>query len=127
MPAVGGSIESISLDGRNFVVAADADSNRMLGGFTNEVQSNGDGSARTLKTRMPWSVDGLTASLDDDRGDQEFLQVLSDRTDNFPISIIYPSGAIYQGTGQIVDDISGGSQSATAPIKLSGPGRLTKQ
>ncbi len=45
MAAVGGSIESVTLDGRTFAVAADAEAQRKLGGFENEVQANGDGTA----------------------------------------------------------------------------------
>ena len=43
MPAVGGSIESVTLNGRPFPVAADAEAQRKLGGWENEVQANGDG------------------------------------------------------------------------------------
>ena len=59
MAAIGGSLESVSLDGREFPVAADAEVQRKLGGFENEVQASGDGSARMVKTRVPWSLDGL--------------------------------------------------------------------
>jgi hypothetical protein len=78
MGAVGGSIESVSLNGRNFAVAADAEAQRKLGGFENEVMANGDGTARLIKTRVPLSLDGLTVEVDDDRGDQEFLHDLTD-------------------------------------------------
>ena len=71
MAAVGGSIESVNLSGREFAVAADAEAQRKLGGFENEVQANGDGTARLIKTRVPLSLDGLTIEIDDDRGDQE--------------------------------------------------------
>jgi len=49
MAATGGSIESITMDGREFAVAADAESQRKLGGFENEVQANGNGTARIIK------------------------------------------------------------------------------
>lgn len=125
--SVGGSIESVALSGRTFAVAADADSNRDLGGFTNEVQSNGDGTARQIKTRKPWRIDGLSLSVDDTRGDHEFLQDLANRKSFFPVTVAYASGVIYQGTGQIVDELNLSSQSTTAPVTLSGPGKLTKQ
>lgn len=127
MPAVGGSIESITLDGRNFAVAADAESQRKLGGFENEVQANGDGTARLIKTRVPLSIDGLTLEIDDDRADHEFLQDLSNRNDFFPIVISYASGNDYQATAQIVGETQTSSQNATAAVSLMGPGRLTKQ
>lgn len=127
MAAVGGSIESITLDGREFPVAADAEAQRKLGGFENEVQANGDGSARLIKTRVPLSLDGLTLNSDDDRGDQEFLQELTNRNDYFPIAITYASGLTYQGSAQLVGEMAVSSQNATASVSLMGPGRLTKQ
>jgi len=127
MAAVGGSIESITLDGRGFAVAADAESQRKLGGFENEVQANGDGTARLIKTRVPLSIDGLTVEIDDDRADQEFLQELSNRNDFFPVVISYASGNDYQGTAQIVGETQASSQNATAAVSLMGPGVLTKQ
>ena len=125
--AVGGSIESISIDGRNFPVASDADASRKLGGFENEVQANGDGSVRIVKSRVPWSIDGVVVEIDDDRGDQEFLQEKANGNGVFPVAMTLASGAIYQGRGQITGEVQASSQSATAPISLMGGGELTKQ
>lgn len=127
MAAVGGSIESINLSGREFPVAADAEAQRKLGGFENEVQANGNPTARLIKTRVPLSLDGVTVEIDDSRGDHEFLQELSNRNDYFPIAITYASGITYQGTAQIVGEMQTSSQSATAPVSLMGPGVLTQQ
>ena len=127
MSATGGSIESVTLDGRNFPVAADAEALRKLGGFENEVQSNGDGTARLIKTRVPLAIDGLALEIDDDRGDQEFLQELSNRKEFFPVAITYASGNTYQATLQIVGETQASSQNATAAVSLMGPGILTKQ
>ena len=127
MPAIGGSIESVNLGGRDFTVPADAEVQRKMGGYENELMANGNGTARLIKTRTTWSLDGLTVEIDDDRGDQEFLQELVDRKDYFPIVVTYASGVNYQGTGQIVGETQGSSQSATAAVSLMGPGALTKQ
>lgn len=127
MSATGGSIESVTLDGRNFPVAADAEAQRKLGGFENEVQSNGNGTARLIKNRVPLSIDGLTIEVDDSRGDHEFLQALSDRSDYFPLAITYASGVTYQGRCQIVGELQASSQNATAQVSLMGPGALTAQ
>ena len=124
---VGGSIESVTLDGRTFAVAADAESQRKIGGFENEALPNGDGTVRIVKTRVAWSLDGLTVDIDDARGDHEFLQELSDRNTNFPVAITYASGEVYQGTGQLVGEMQASSQSATGAVALMGPGILTKQ
>jgi osmotically-inducible protein OsmY len=127
MTAIGGSIESITLNGRNFPIAADAEAQRKLGGFENEVQSNGDGTARMIKTRVPLMIDGLTAEVDDARADHEFLQSLANLQDYFPIAITYASGITYQGRATITGEFQASSQSATASISLMGPGELTQQ
>jgi hypothetical protein len=127
MAAVGGSIESITLAGRNFAVTADAESQRKLGGFEIEVQANGDGTARMIKTRVPLMLEGITVEIDDDRADQEYLQELTNGNDFFPIVISYASGNDYQGSAQIVGETTASSQNASASISLSGPGILTKQ
>jgi len=127
MSAVGGSIESVTLDGREFAVAADAEAQRKLGGWENEVMANGNGTARIIKTKVPLSIDGLTIEVDDSRGDHEYLQDLSDRNDFFPIAITYASGVTYQGTAQVTGELQASSQAATAAVTLSGPGKLTAQ
>lgn len=127
MGAVGGSIESVTLKGRTFSVGADADVNRKIGGFENDVQSNGDGSARLIKTRVPFKEDGLNISVDDARGDQKFIQDLANLNDFFGTSVTYASGAIWQGNAQIVGEFQYSSQNATASVNLSGTGTLTKQ
>lgn len=123
----GGSIESVGLAGRTFAVAADADSNRKLGGWENEYQANGDGTGRLVKTRVGWQLDGLTLSIDDFRGDHEYLQELANRKDFYAIDITYASGAIYSGRGQITGEMQTASQATTAAVTLQGPGTLSAQ
>lgn len=127
MPAVGGSIESISIKGRLFPVAADAEANRKLGGFENEVQPNGDGTARLVKTRVAWMLDGLTVEINDDRADQEFLQGIADGNDFVPITITLASGVTYQGTGTLTGEFQMSTQASTAQLSLGGPDVLTQQ
>lgn len=127
MPAVGGSIQSISIRGRIFPVAADAEANKKLGGFENEVQANGDGTARKIMTRVPWMIDGLQIEINDTRADQEFLQEIADEQDFVSITIELASGTVYEGTGTITDEIQASSQNATASIKVGGPGKLSPQ
>lgn len=127
MTAVGGSITSLTIKGRNFAVASDADANRKLGGYENEVQMNGNGTGRKIMTAVGWAVDGITVETDDSRGDQEFLQEVADETGFVDISYTLASGATYQGTGTITGEIQSSSQNATAGIALGGPGQMTKQ
>lgn len=125
--AVGGSIEALNLSGRTFPVAADAEAQRKLGGFENEVMANGDGSARIIKTRVPLDLSGVVVQIDDTRGDAEYLQDLMNMTDFFVFDITYASGEVYQGRGQLTGESPTSSQSTTAPVNLMGPGRLERQ
>lgn len=127
MSAIGGSIESVTLDGREFAVTADADASRKLGGWENELQMNGNGTVRVIKTRTGWSLDGVVIETDDSRADQEFVQELADRNTDFPIAITYASGITYQGSGIIVGENGASSQSASQTVSLMGPGKLTQQ
>lgn len=127
MAGTGGSIESVSIDGRIFSVASDADSNRKLGGYMNEVQPNGDGTARQIKNREPWMLDGLQLSIDDLNEDQEFLQQVADSNTMSVVLITYASGAAYQGNGTITGDLQTSSQNTTASVTLMGSGSLTPQ
>ncbi len=122
-----GSIREVALDGRNFAVAADADAERKLGGYTNEVQANGNRTARVVQTAVPWVLSGLTLSIDDDRGDQEFLQDLQDSGRVVPMSVTLASNATYSGEGTITEDIAFSTQNGTAGVSLSGGGKLEKQ
>jgi len=127
MGAIGGSIESVTLDGRTFAVAGDVEVQRKLGGFENEVTANGDGTGRLIKTRVPFSLDGLQVETDDAAGDQEFLQELADRQVFFPITVTFVSGSIYQGNGQISGEMQTSSQNASTALNIAGTGVMTKQ
>jgi len=124
---IGGSIESITIDSQPFAVAADADATMSLGGWSNEVQPNGNGTSRIIKTRIPWTLSGLTVAIDDDSGNQAFLQSIADGNQWVPCTIRMASGVIYQGTGTVTDNIERSTQSATCTVSLSGQGKLTQQ
>jgi hypothetical protein len=126
MTAVGGSIESVGINGRLFPAAADADVSRKLGGFEVEVQANGDGTARKIKTRVPWLLDAVALGIDDDRGDQEFLQDIADSNEFAAIEITLANGVTFMGEGTVSGEIQGSTQSGTVTVALSGPGKLTQ-
>lgn len=125
--AIGGSIESVSIKNRLFPVAADADVTITLGGFNNEVQSNGNGSTRQVKTRVPWMLDGVQVELDNNRGDLEFLQEVADGEDDVVIALTMVDGNVYQGQGTLEGEVTRSTQTATGPLAMKGPGKLTLQ
>lgn len=127
MTAVGGPIESVSIDGRYFSVAADADAGRQIGGSKNEVQANGDRTGRLIKSVENWMIDGLALAIDDLLEDHEYLQSKANENGFFPINFSFSSGSVWGGTGQIVDELKFGNAGATMPLSFAGPGSLTQQ
>jgi hypothetical protein len=127
MTVIGGSIESVSIRGRLFAVAADADAKKKLGGFTVEVSANGDGTARKIMTRVPWSIDGITLNMDDSLGDQEFIQGIADLKEYVDITMTLCSGVVLQALGTVTGDIEGSTMASTLAVNLGGPGKVTSQ
>jgi len=127
MTAIGGSIESVSLNGREFAVAADVEVTRKVGGFENEVMANGNGTARLVKTRVPFIFDGLAIEIDDARNDQGFVQALADGPDFFPVTVTYASGITYQGQAQISGEIQFSNQTSSCTLSLAGTQTATPQ
>ena len=125
--SVGGPIQEITLDGRRFAVDGESDGARKLGGYENEFKSNGDGTARQVKTRVPWSVSGLAIEIDDSRADQEFAQALANRNESFPITVTYASGETYQGVGNFMGEMSFNNLNTTMTCGLAGGGSMTAQ
>src|ERR1700755_2421137 len=109
--SVGGSLAGLSIRGRNFAVAADADASRKLGGVQIALESNGDGTVRVIKTRTAWSITGLTIDINDARGDHECLQNIvdgkgADIDGLYPIALEYAGGAVWSGKGTITDELA---------------------
>lgn len=127
MAQVGGSVQECSIAGRIFPAASDADVSIKTGGYSNEVQSNGDGTSRMQKTRETPSVEGLRLAIDNNKNDLKFLQDIADGLEFVPFTITLVDGNTWAGEMQITDAPSGSTQSSTAEISLMGQGKLELQ
>lgn len=127
MAATGGSLESITIAGREFPVAADADVARKLGGKENAVAQNGNGTGRILQTIVAPAFNGLVVEIDDARGDQEFIQDVADSAEFVPVFASYLNGEVYQGQGTIAGELVFNNQTATASFNVEGTGKFTRQ
>lgn len=122
-----GSMIGISINGREFKFAADADGSTDIGGYENEFQANGDGATgRIIQTAKGWTFSG-DASIDDDNGDHEFLQDVANSGKFVPIKSTYSDGTIRGGQGNITGAIEVSSMNGTASLTLKGPGKFQKQ
>ena len=126
MRGIGGVPTTVSIDGRIFTPAGDNEVEIKLGGFSNEVPQNANGTGRVVKTRQNASISGLElAAMTED--DLEFLTEACNAQRLFPVAIELASGEIYSGDMQITGDPpTASSMNATIAISLSGP-QLGKQ
>lgn len=127
MTAIGGSVEAVSWYGREFAVAADAEGQKDLGGYSKEFRSNGNATGRLIMTRKGWALDGLSLSIDADNEDLEFLQGRVDAKGYGEFTATFAGGDTWQGTATLTGELKASTQNATAPVKFEGPGKLTKQ
>lgn len=125
--STGGPIQDVSIRGRLFAVAADAEGSRKLGGFEQETQMNGDGTGRNVMSRVPWFLNDLQLDCDDTRGDQEFLQEICDLKANVTITATFCNGTTYQGSGTIQGELTWVPKTTLCAVNLGGPGKMTAQ
>jgi hypothetical protein len=127
MAAVGGSIATVAIDGRNFPVTADADVALKLGGKKVTPTPNGNGTARYLGEVECWSLSGVDVSIDQDQDDIGFLQKNADAMTAVNCTITLIDGTVYQGKGIVSDAHDYSTAKATAGLTLMGEGQLSAQ
>lgn len=113
MSAVGGSVFSMTVNGRAFAVAADATVSIKLQKWTNEVAMNGDGSARVLKTLTAQTLESVVLSCNSAKDDLQYLTEANDSMEDISFTITLATGEVYGGKGQFVGDIKEDTSKAT--------------
>ena len=123
-----GSLIEITIDGRSFKAAADADGTTRLGGISNEYSPNGDGeTGRYIQTRQGWMLGGIDLAFDDDNADLEYAQSVQAKGTSVPIKATYADGTVRSGRGNIIGSIEVSSMSGTASVGFEGPGKFAIQ
>lgn len=126
--ATGGPIKQLSVDGRIYTTAGDADSPRDLGGMTNAYSPNGDGKTGVwTQTPHGWRVENVVIACEANRNDQRELQRVANSGENVPINFTYMDNSTYGGKGNIEGEIKWSNNSARATATFVGPGELRKQ
>ena len=123
-----GSLVEITVEGRSFKAAADADGSTKLGGMSIEFSPNGDGqTGRNILTRTGWALSGVDLAFDDENADLEFLQAIQDSGRFVPVKAVYADGTIRSGRGNVTGTIEVSSMSGTASVAFEGPGKFALQ
>lgn len=155
-PVVGGSIKSISIEGREFPVAAECDAELDTGGFSNSVQITGSGASIVSQERIPWSLTDVDLVISEDRGDlgflasvfnaivepfapslafdapptgpdRDFLGEVIARGTFVPIIVTQADDTSFVGRGTIVGSIKRSTKTGLAQVSFAGDGEMTKQ
>lgn len=124
---IGGSMETISLAGRDFAVTADTDSSTKRGGFEAELAMNGDGTGRKIMTRVGWALGSVTVSVDQARDDAEYLQSIVDAKQFIDVTATYADGTTWGGRGTIIGEKTFSSVATAESFGMAGPGKWEKQ
>ena len=115
-----GPIETVNIDGRSFTVDGEVDGAKALSGFMNEMKSNGDGTFRMIKSRKTGRYNSLPLVMDNDRGDEEFIQEKMDSFKPYNVNITEVDGTVFTGSMQIVEDPETSSKEGTKEVSFAG-------
>jgi hypothetical protein len=91
-----------------------------LGGYANETGINGNGTLHGTRRRKKASVADVPVSLDDNRGDLEFLQEKVNSGEAGPLSITLASGVTYAGSMVLVGEVKKSTGDGTASLTWEG-------
>lgn len=120
MAAVGGPIREVNIAGRPFQVGGDNEVEFFPGGWTNEVESNGDGSSRLIKSPKTGQLNKVPIVIDDSRGDEAFLQEIMNKHEFVKIYFTDINEHVYGGEMQIVGDAMTNKRTMIKEIDLQG-------
>lgn len=116
-----GDIRQLTWFGKELdIKGEDANVNIDLGGYTNETGINGNGVLHGTKRRKKATVADAPISIDDDRGDLEFLQTKADAGEPGPLSITLASGITYYGAMVLVGEVRKATGDGTASLTWEG-------
>jgi len=116
-----GDIRQLTWFGRELdVKGEDANVVIDLGGFTAEMGINGNGTIHDTQRRKKATVSDVPVSIDDDRGDLEFLQEKQDANAFGPLNITLASGKTYSGSMKLVGEVRKSTGDGTASLTWEG-------
>lgn len=122
-----GDIRHFTAKGKELdIKGEDANVNFDLGGYTTEMGINGNGTRHKTQRRKKSLIGDLPVSIDDDRGDLEFLQAIANSGESVPVTIELASGVKYGASMDLTGEIRKASGDGIATITWEGD-KLEKQ
>jgi hypothetical protein len=115
-----GDLRQVTINGREYDPKGDSGVEFFLGGYANEIESNGNGVPHPKQKRVMGGFTGLALSIDDARGDIEALQKIANAPDTVPVNITLPSGIVYSGALFLIGEVKKSTADGTATIEMRG-------
>ncbi len=124
--AIGGANKQYTVGGLKLSPTADNNPDFGLGGNTNSVEDNGDGTLRVIVETKGGRIEGLEVAADP--GKLEALQKLAnDPFTLVPFTVTRPDGRIYQAMGIVTGDVQEQNGTATITFDFHAEGSFTLQ
>jgi hypothetical protein len=116
----GGTPLGLTVNGKTFDIAADANPTVMTGGFENEAAITGNGNLHVNRNRKLAGFEGLDISIDPSRGDFEYLQQLADNGEPVNVVLTLASGKSYGGFLSVDSTLEYAGGDGTASLSMHG-------
>lgn len=116
-----GDIRQLTWFGKELdVKGEDSNISLDLGGYQNEAGINGNGSLHGTKRRKKAMLGDVQISIDDVRGDLEFLQSKAESGEPGPLTITLASGVTYRGSMMITGEVKKSTGDGTTSVTFEG-------
>lgn len=117
----GGDIRSFKIKGREFEPAPEAAFELMLSGYDNTYTATGNGKAVGVQRRVLGGMDGVEVSIDNSRGDLEYLIDLKNTGNVVPVNLTLADGSAWTGSLGIEGEFRFNTGEGRASFALRGP------
>ncbi len=116
-----GDIRQLTWFGKELdIKGEDANVTLNLGGYTAEAGINGNGTLHGTKRRKKAVLGDVPVSIDDGRGDLEFLQGKMDAGNAGPLTVTLASNITYRGSMMLTGDLQKSTGDGIATLTFEG-------
>lgn len=117
----GGDIRQFKIKGREFEPAPEASFELMPSGYDNAYTATGNGKAVGVQRRVLGGIDGIEVSIDNGRGDLEYLTELKNAGELVPVNLTLADGSAWTGSMGIEGEFRFNTGEGRASFALRGP------
>ena len=117
----GGEIRQLKINGREFDPAPEASFELTPSGFDHENKPCGNGTMVATGKRVLGAIDGAEVSIDNGRGDLEYLTGIKDDGEPVSVALTLADGSTWRGSLAIEGELKYATSDGKAFFALRGP------